>query len=156
MFYIDENDRPCASSSIDTIEKRLFQFDVDAEDYFLRYFVTWDKIQTDFYRIELNGAVFNIPSGMYILCGCDGGSQDWIMVDEIVGRPIEIILINNNYRSWSFCRPVVTDLYNGVCYTPMSKSPIPVTDASGKKVIIVSTVDQYHKLKDRDYDIFFV
>lgn len=156
MFYIDGNDRPCSSLSADVIEKRLFHFDVDKEDYFLRYFITWDKVQTDMYRLDLDGCIFSIPSGVYILCGCDGGSQDWILVDEIVGRPIEIILINNNYRSWSFCRPVVTDVHNDVYYAPMTKSPIPITDSSSKKVIIISSVDQYHKLKDRDYDIFFV
>lgn len=156
MYYINQNENPVSSLSADTIEDRIFIFDTEKEDYFLQMCFAWDKVTTVFYKIQLGEAIYNIPSGTFLLCGCDGGSQDWIDVEELVGRPIEVILINSNYRSWDFVQPKFLDMYHGCCYMPMTKSPIPVTDATGSKNIIISSVDQYRKLKDKDYDIFFV
>lgn len=156
MYYIDQNDKPRHRQSDDTIEQRLFYFDNDQEDYLLRYHINWNRLGTTFYKIALEGRTYDIPSGTYLLCGCDGGSQDWVTVDELIGKPIEVILINKNFRSWSLAFPKLVDHYEGSCYTPMTKSPIPVMDSTGERVIIISFVEQYHKLKDRDYDIFFV
>lgn len=156
MYFINQYEKPASSISADTPEGRIFIFDTEEEDYFLQMCIAWDKITTTFYKIRLGESIYNIPSGTFILCGCDGGSQDWIEVEELVGRPIEVILINNNYRSWDFVQPKFIDMYEGFCYFPMTKSPIPVTDAMGLKNIIVSSSDQYRKLKDKDYDIFFV
>lgn len=156
MYYIDQNEKPASSTSADTIEGRIFIFNIEEEDYFLQMCYAWDKVSTTFYKIKLGESVYNIPAGTFILCGCDGGSQDWIDVEELIGRPIEVILINNNYRSWDFVQPKFLDVYQGYCYIPMVKSPFPVTDATGSKNIIISSSDQYRKLKDKDYDIFFV
>ena len=156
MYFINQHEKPASSISADTPEGRIFIFDTEEEDYFLQMCIAWDKITTTFYKIQLGESIYNIPSGTFILCGCDGGSQDWIDVEELVWRPIEVILINHNYRSWDFVQPKFIDMYEGFCYFPMTKSPIPVTDAMGLKNIIVSSSDQYRKLKDKDYDIFFV
>lgn len=156
MNYIGSNDVPLSSKDIETIEKRIFIFDTEAEDYFLQMCISWDKVTTTFYRVKIGDSIYEIPSGTYLLCGCAGGSQDWIEIDELAGRPIEVILISKNFRSWDFVTPKFIAAREDSCYVPMVKNPIPVSDLDGGKHIIISAGDQYRKLKDRDYDIFFV
>ena len=41
MNYIGSNDVPLSSKDIETIEKRIFIFDTEAEDYFLQMCISW-------------------------------------------------------------------------------------------------------------------
>lgn len=157
MFFVNEFDKPVDSSNEKAISQKFFVFDLEQEDYLLRWSLCWDILSTTFFTIEVCGKYFKIPSGTYLLCGCEGGSQDWIVIDEIIGRPIDIFIMNKHFKGWTLAPMKIVDVEESSCYIPMGvKTPMPVMDSTGQKVIVVSQYDHYHKLKDKEFDIFFL
>lgn len=157
MFYVNEKDGPLDSRLASSLNHRYFVFDCDKEDYMLQWSLGWERVTTSAYTMNIGGKKFVIPSGMYILCGCEGGSQDWVLVDEIIDRPIDVFLIGKNFRGWSLSGAVTTEVNERSFFIPMNlKTPFPIIDPTGEKIVVVSQCDMYHKLKDRDYDIFFI
>lgn len=157
MNFISPETLPISASDPSCMERLSFEFSNEKEDYFAVWHNIWDYITTEAFTVSVGGKEFQIPSGTYVLCGCMGGSQDWIQIDELLGREIEVLVIGSNFKSWTMATPVLKKHDPVVSfYSPMTKMPIPIIDDTGESIIIISSVDQYHKLKDRDYDIFFV
>lgn len=156
MRYIDQNDNPVNGFEESCVERQLFVFDIEKEDYFLKHFFVWDMVHTEFFTVDIGGGIFKIPSGTYLLCGCVGGSQDWILIDEIIGRPIDVFVLGKGFRGWSLCPVVLQAHESSACYIPMAKHPLPISDVTGKKVVLTSQIDVYSKTKDMDFDAYFV
>lgn len=156
MNFIDGNMKAVCAKSDDTIEKKIFDFSLEEEDYFLNYHTTWDHIEGDFYDLELDGRIFSIPSGIYILCTCDEGNTDWIMVDELIGRDIDILVLTKSLRSWIPSKPKVRNFYRSANFYPMSRTPVPIINSTEERIIIVSSIDQHSKMKDKYFNIFLV
>lgn len=139
-----------------TVGRRVFDYSIKDEDYLLRHHISWEKVASD-YCISVNGYKFHIPSGMYIFCGCVSGNTDWIMIDELINREVEVFLLSLDFDSWALHQPEFQAFeMNEVVYLPSTKSPLPVADMTGSRAIIISSTDVYHKMKDKDFSAMFV
>lgn len=156
MNFLNGKMEPVSSKCDSCIESRVFDFSIEEEDYFLNYHATWDLIEGDSFTVEIGGGIFNIPSGLYLLCVCEDGNSDWIMIDEIIGRDIGIFTMPISMRSFSPKRMRVRDFHVDRSYFPLSRTPVPLTDGEGTVVILASTIDQHSKMKGKEFDIFVV
>lgn len=158
MFnYVGEDSKPLSTSDHEIVPKQVFQFDIEKEDYFLRRTCLWSTVTTTVFRVRIGKHIFDIPSGMFILCGCVQGSMDWLTIDEVIGRPIEVFVVDHNFAGWSLCGVVVEDQLTMTCHLPSRKAPIiPAMDDTGERVIITSQMDHFNKMKSLDFDAFFV
>jgi hypothetical protein len=135
----------------------VYDYDIKKSDYFLRHRAQWEVTKPE-YAIEVGGKRYHLPSGIYLFCGCEYGSTDWVLIDEIINRDIPVFQMDNDFQSWelhqvnlSQNQSVPTELY-----LPVTKSPLPVSDVSGTRCIIIAYHDMYHKLKDLDATALFV
>jgi hypothetical protein len=159
MNFIDEDMNPVSSKTAGCVDTQIFEFSIEDEDYMLRYQYTWDVIEGDFFNVRIGELSFDIPAGTYILCSCPDGNIDWIMIDELIGRDIQVLTISKNLRTWTLNDIALRDYRkDGKCYFPMSKdkAPIPVTSNDCGGIILVSSIDQHNKMKDKTFEIFFV
>ena len=142
-------------SSTEVFGKRIFEFDVNKEDYMLRYFSTWEETIGEFI-IDVGGYRYMIPSGVYIYCGCESGSTDWVMIDEMINRDISVFQMDTDFGSWDLSEIKLHSMTKQTIYLPSTKNPLPIADVSGTRTIVMAYHDMYHKLKDKDYGILFV
>jgi hypothetical protein len=157
MNYLGENDQPVSSLTDDCFTQRIFIFSLKEEDYFLNYFMGWEKVQTQMYVVKVDKYSFKIPSGMYIYTGCPSGNTDWILVDEIVGRQsIELFLMPPSFKSWELHPMKLVDVYNGEMNSPNTKNVIPIIDDLGERCLLVASKDIYHQWKHKDFSTPFV
>jgi len=157
MFYINAEDAAVDSFNESCVQEKIFVFNPEQEDYFLENFYFWDCVTTEVFDVEIANRMFTIPSGTYILCGCAGGSQDWILIDEMIARPIDVFVIGKGFRGFSLSDMVLKNHRTDSFYLPApSKNPIPITDSTASRIIITSQTDAYSRMKDKDYDIYYI
>lgn len=156
MFYMRELTPPLLSTRVDTMDQRLYEFDPKKEDYMLKQFVVWDHVDVDFFTLVTdNGVEFYLPSGYYVFAGSESGDVDWILTDELIDRDIEVFVINKEFNNWSLQNLSLTHVTDQEFYYPDTKNPVPMTDMTGDYTVIVSSIDQYHKLKNMPSNVFF-
>ena len=155
MYFIKE-DRNVSAFSEECIENKYFEFIPNKEDYILSYNVSWDEILTDVYQFVIGRETFMIPAGTYLFCGDEYGVTDWILSDEIIGRGIPVFTSNIDMNGWRSHVPQLVNTFPEKFYYPLTKNPIPVTNARGKMTLITSRVDQYHRLGQYDIASFFM
>jgi hypothetical protein len=155
MFYIRETNEVESAFNEDCVNHKYFEYKPDKDDYLLTYNVSWDEMLTDIYQFRVGMKNLFIPSGIYLFCGDEFGTSDWILSDEIIGRDIPIFTSNIDMTGWKSVIPKLVNTFPETFYYPLSKNPIPVADQTGTITIVTSRVDQYHKLSDRDFGSFF-
>ena len=139
----------------DVVGKRIYEFDVQKEDYILKPHLIWDEVIGE-YKISVGGYKYIVPSGVYLFCGDDNGSTDWILVDEIINRDIMVFQMNMDFGEHRV-EPIEFDgMCNVSLFMPKTNTPKPIADLSGKRTIVISNHDMYHKLKDLPYDALFI
>jgi hypothetical protein len=140
------------------INQRFYEFSLNSEDYFLSLKATWDFIKTEVYHFQVSPTfTVEIPSGFYVMVSDEYGSVDWILVDEIIGRPLQVAMLDTKFSAWS-----LRDLHHvdhieeeGIFF-PNTKNPIPITDENNSSCIIISKVDNWGRTKDLLIDTFTV
>lgn len=157
MNFLGEDDLPVSAYTEDLMTKRIFSFSVQQEDYFLNFFMNYEKITTEIYVFSLGKYSFHIPSGVFVYSGDAGGSIDWILSDELVGRKnVDIFVMPTTFRSWQLETPVLTNTFTTDFYYPATKDAVPIVSECGTKTILISSRDLYHQWKVKDYDVAFV
>tara|TARA_Y100000593_G_scaffold94592_1_gene194484 strand:+ start:3077 stop:3550 length:474 start_codon:yes stop_codon:yes gene_type:complete len=157
MYFLNEEMKAVSSKTVSCVDSQIFEFSIEDEDYMLGFQPTWDVIQGDFYSIRVGKINMDIPAGTYILCSCHDGNIDWIMIDELIGRDIMVLCISNSLRSWNLHPVELRDFHrNGECYFPMVRSPFPVTSEDCAGIVLVSSIDQHSKMKDKTFEVFFI
>lgn len=136
------------------VGSKYLEFKPEKNDYFLISTVAWDRVTTSIYQIDFGGALFYIPSGMFILISDETGETDWLMVDEIIGRDITVPIISNNLKRHRVYSPKLSGVFTGQYYWPMTKGIIPVTNEM--YTIILSNRCQYLKTKHMHIEDFLV
>lgn len=156
MNYLSADDTPIDATKKDNLDQRIFEFCLKKEDYFLNYFLNWERIIGDVYTLKIGGHTFTIGTGLYIFIGSEEAS-DWAVLDEIIGRDIQIFTTTPRLSTWSFETPHLMGINpKGEYYYPLSRNPIPVVSHDGEAVIMVSQTDQYRSNKDRDHLALFI
>lgn len=156
MFLINEENQPIDARQEDVMTKRFIEFCTIRDDYFLVTNLLWDVITTELYTFDIGGKKFEIPAGMYLLCGCASGSQDWIQTEAIIGRPIDVVVMCDQYKRWNLVTPEFVSSRVGTVYYPSTKQPVPLIDPTGKSILISSPIDLHQKMKDKPFDVFFI
>jgi hypothetical protein len=157
MNYLGTGDKIVDGTKSENLVERVFEFCTKKEDYFLNYFLNWDKIIGDVYQLKIGNHNFNVGSGFYVFIGCDDADGDWAIIDEIIGRDIQIFTLDPKISTWSFNTPTLKGVNeNTTYYYPMTRSPIPVVSNDGQAMIMVSSVDQYRSTKERDHLAMFI
>lgn len=142
----------------DIINQRFYEFSLKANDYFLHYNAIWDQMKTECYYIEISkNLTIGIPSGFYIMVSDEYGSVDWIQIDEIIGRPLQVACIDPKFSSWSLNDvQLVEHSESETFFFPNTKNIFPVTDDTGKSCVMISKVDNWSQTKDMVINEFTV
>lgn len=159
MLYLSpEGFSPLQGVERVSIYERIFEFDPGARDYVYKRFLLWDKITSDVFTLKTNitNTTIYVPSGFYVFVGSDEGASDWIMVDELIGRDIEVFCISSDFNDFVLETVSLTSVVETTFYYPMTKNPIPVTDLYNKKVFLCCSSDPYLRLKSIPVGEFFV
>lgn len=157
MFFLRETNPPLFAGEKSCMDHKIYEFDIKKEDYMLKQFVDWDYITTDVYTLVTeDNLAFYLPSGHYVYVGSEDGIVDWILSDELIDRDMEVFVIGKDFDKWKLAQLKLVSVYGMAYYYPVSKSPIPFTDMTGEWLIVNSSVDQYHKLKNHAPNIFFM
>lgn len=157
MFnYLTEEKHLIACDDRDILRTHFYEFSLEKDDYFLQRKVLWDSVVTNFYEFCFgDGTTISIPSNYYVLIADVYGEVDWICVDELINRPIEVLILNDSLSSWTLEVLEVTGMTKPKpFYWSATKNAVPVTNSNGKKVIILSTYDQYKATMDLDISSF--
>lgn len=155
MFqYLGEGSFPNSSNELCTTD-HFYYFNMDKHEYLYRAYSDWDITTTDMFEIQLDDRTFYIPSNYYVLIGGVHGEVDWICIDEAIGRPIDILVFDNEFRSWKLTKLNVTNVMSKCkFYWPFTKHSIPTVSTDGKSVVLLSTIDQHKNTRDHLVDIF--
>ena len=151
----DKTDTYDPRHSEEVFGKRIFEFDVSKDDYILKYISNWEETVGE-YIIEVGGLRYTIPSGVYIYCGCESGSTDWVLIDEMINRDISVFQMDIDFGSWELSRLELRGMTEQSLFLPSTKNPIPIADITGKKTIVMAYHDMYHKFKDKEFGVLFV
>lgn len=154
MRYLGHEETFDAASQ-DVIGERIFEYNIKHDDYLFTYHVGWDIVLAE-YVFDVGGYRYTLPSGIYIFSGCPSGAHDWIRVDEIIDRDIDIFQAPIDLNSWTIEKQKLMDVTTEKIYMPQTKNPLPVVDSSGKRCIFISYTDVYTRMKDRDFSSMFV
>lgn len=157
MFFLGAGDEPVNAYDPQSIGDYTIEFNMQQEDWMLKQHIIWDSIKSDVFHFRLGKWKFQIPSGVYLFTGCPSGSMDWIISDEIIGREIEIFIMPPSFTSWSLEIPVLESVQHDVkFFAPSTKNPTAMMDNAALRCVVTSVNDQYHKMKNKDYNTMFV
>lgn len=154
MFnFVGEKEQHSALEK-DTMNKSFFHFDMVAEDYFLRRTPMWDEVRTEAYLLQFENSQIWVPSNYYIMVADVYGQVDWICIDEAIGRPMDILILSEDFRSWKLKQLSVIDHDERSNFLwPSTKAAVPVCGHKNE-IILLSTYDQHKHTKDKYVDIF--
>jgi|AntDeeMinimDraft_6_1070357.scaffolds.fasta_scaffold00625_13 hypothetical protein len=153
MKYVGEKDAVVDSTDPVCIDQRIFEFSTIRKDFFLGYKGVWDILTGDVYRFELGGSVYAVPSGHHVVIGDEYGDIDFILIDEVFNRPIELIQLDYAMMNWVVHYPKLIGYEKDVeLYWPMTKNIIPIQDNG--RLILVTDRDLYTKFKNLQVEVF--
>lgn len=133
----------------------VLEYSPDKRDYFLNFRMMWNQVSGDVYHFNVSqGKSVSIPSGFYLLIGDVYGELDWILIDELIGRPIETALLSEDLNAWSLRILEFESVSQEQIYWPQTKNIIPMCRQGN--VILVSDKDQYNKTKNDIINILTV
>ena len=158
MRFLTETDKSPSIFDDTSMESRVFVFCPSREDYFLTYNASWrTEKNATVYRFSLGNRYFTIPSCVYVCVACQSGSIDWMLTDDLIGKNMSLLTMSRELKNWKFEELWFSGKENKTYHIPITKNPYPVVDDTrGDLVILVSSVDQYHKFKNFEYSVFFV
>lgn len=157
MNYLTADDKPISAYTEDLMHHSIFTFSVQQEDYFLNFFMNYERVSTEIYVFAIGKYTFHIPSGMFVYAGDAGGSIDWVLSDELVGRKsVDLFVMPPSFKAWQLETPSLTSTFTGEYYIPVTKDAIPIVSECGRKTILASARDLYHQWKTKEYDAAFV
>jgi hypothetical protein len=154
MFLANEELEKTPITDENCCSKFFYEFNMEKLDYFYVYKAIWDSFSTMNYHFDVGGANICIPSGMYVMISDEYGDIDWIPVDEIIGRDIDLLVINSKYSGWEVIRPRLFDSKSDTVFIPNTKGVIPVTDQKHSKFVLVCRTDQYKNTLGLTADAF--
>ena len=148
-FIDEENIEALEVTDDDVINKRFFEFSLKSNDYYLHFNAIWDQIKTECYFIKVNNKLtIGVPSGFYIMVSDEYGSIDWIQIDEILGRPLQVACVDPKFSSWSLNTVELVDHSESeVFFFPNTKNIFPVSDENKLSCILISKVDNWSRTK---------
>ena len=143
MYISSENSVKIPFSDENCCSQFFYEFSMEKLDYFYVLKPIWDSFATQNYYFLIAGAKICVPSGLYVMICDEYGDLDWIPVDEIIGRDISLLVINDKFNGWDHVKPELLEAKSDTVYIPSTKSVLPLTDSKNSKMILVCRTDQY-------------
>lgn len=156
MYYIGMMDVQIDAKQSECTAQQIYEFFLSKDDYHLSPNCFWNECTGPLYTFKIGKESFEVPSGVYVCVGCETGSIDWMLSDELIGRGMTSIQMDTGFKLSGFREIALVGMRHGTMFVPNTKNPFPVASEEGNCVIIVAMVDQYHKFKHQDYGVFFV
>lgn len=154
MDYISDNEDGRSWREKTTPGNWILEYALDKEDYFLNYRISWKEIETDIFRFIIGPQTIEIPSGFYVMICDEVGDIDWILVDEIISRPLQIGCLSRKQDAWKPMEPRLDWVDYGTIFWPQTKNVIPVYNNSCG--VVLSEKDSYRSTKDSSINMFLV
>lgn len=116
-------------------------------DYVLNRNYIWEDFRGDVFVFKMGNTVISIPSSMYIIIGDEMGVVDWIQVDELIDREIDVVVLDREFSGWRLEKLELIDHKTSQHYAlPRTSNALPITD-DGKNCIVMSKRDQQSTLE---------
>lgn len=140
--------------NLESTNSPVFTYSLEHSDYLCAQFLMWDRFDGDVYRFVLNDKfAFDIGAGLYIFAGCQSGAVDWLTVDEMLGRDINVFTMHPDVSKWDLLKQRLVDVKTSAWYLPQTKHPFPIVSNCGSRIIMASTIDQ-HRGSGANRDLF--
>jgi len=155
--FLTEEDKILSADEENSISEMYYEFNLELEDYFWNRRLEWDLIETKLYIFKLGSSqkIIGIPSGFYVMVGDVLGAVDWILVDEFVGRDLDVLIVKDGFNSWTLEKLELVDEEDGYeFYYPLTKNIIPVAPLNGSQCVLLSKSDRHKDTKDKTVDSF--
>lgn len=133
--------------SMDSVASDMLEFKPNELDFFLLRSFSWDDIYAMVYFLKIGNAVFQVPSGLYILLADEYGTVDCMVVDEIIGRDVDILILDKDITTHTNEPAVVLDAKMKRHFWPNSNNIIPIVSECKKAVLLLSRTDQWKTTK---------
>lgn len=156
MYLASENLEKIPFSDQRCCTQFFYEFNMEKLDYFYVYKPVWHSFSTMNYQFLVDGVEICIPSGMYVLISDEYGDIDWIVVDEIIGRNIEFLVLNGKMTEWQNIKPVLQNCEDIPVHVPSSKHVLPLTDKNSSRIILICRSDQFKNTIGLTADDFLV
>lgn len=153
MSFISGGNEPLDAFDPESINHQFFELKLSEMDYFLNFRINWDVISTPLFEMAIGGSLFYIPSDFHVMIADVYGNVDWIPVNEMIDREVEVAVFDPSFETWRLDHPRLTNkVTDKEFHWPMTKNVVPIL--SSNNVILLSQKDHYHKTKHYLIDSF--
>lgn len=152
-YFLDASGASQRIDNMNCVAKEMFEFKTDVKDFFLLRTFAWEEIVAMVYFIKIGNTIFQIPSGLYIVLCDEYGTVDSILVDEIIGRTVEILTLDKNLSTPDNDTCDILDAKMKKHFWPNSNNIIPIVSECGRRVVLLSRTDQWKTTREMNaYD----
>lgn len=152
-YFLGIGDEFNKLDNISCVAKEMFEFKTDSMDFFLLRTFAWEEIVSMLYCMRIGNAVFQIPSGLYIVLADEYGTVDSMLVDELIGRDVDVLVLDKGLSAPDNEPAHVVDASMKKHFWPNSNNIIPVLSECKRRVILLSRTDQWKTTKEMNaYD----
>lgn len=152
MFSFISNDK-LVPATVKSSGQYLFELDIEESDYMYHRRLCWDHFRGDVYKFDIGNTKIEIPSTFYIMITDEYGEIDWIPVDEIIDRDIDVVTVDKDFSAWRMERLVLIDQLVAQDYAfPQTKNAIPIS-TDGKRCVIIAKADKHTETGDKRIDM---
>lgn len=148
FFLAQDHNKAAKLDSTECIAKEMFEFKSDHMDFFLMRTFSWEEVVSMLYFVRIGNALFQIPSGLYIVLCDDYGTVDCMIFDEVIGRDVELLVLDRELSSPDNERVTIIDAKMKKHFWPNSNNIIPILSECKRKVILLSRTDQWKHTKN--------
>lgn len=149
MWLINENYKK-VDDTLSNEHKYFWIYDCEQRDFFLQTSIMWFSLKTDCYILSVGGKEVIVPFNFPIMIGDYDAGLDTIKAEEIVGRPFDVVVLDNtlDHTSLELLPVEVIGYKQSVDFLlPQSKHPFPVL-ISDSRAILIGQQDYYQKIKN--------
>ena len=133
----------------------VLEFSHEKRDYFLNLRIIWKEIEAEMFSFYVDGVEIHLPSGMFVMIGDSYGKIDWIMVDELVSRPADLVCITGEFEQWSVRESICMRSVGVKKFLwPITKNLIPMKSPRG--ILMLSEKDVYTKTSSLNANDFTI
>jgi hypothetical protein len=152
-YFLGTEDNHNRLDDISCVAKEMFEFKTDQSDFFLLRTFSWEEVYSMIYFLKIGNAMFQIPSGLYIVLADEYGTVDSMLVDEIIGRDVDALSFDKNLSTPDNDSITVIDARMKKHFWPNTNNIIPILSECKKRVVLLSRTDQWKTTKEMNaYD----
>lgn len=143
MRYITDVENSVSWTDKSVIGNWITEYSYEKNDYFMNYRIMWNEVSGDMYVYRIGKDIIEIPTTFNIMIGDVYGNVDWIPVEELMNRNLDIVVLDTEFRNVSIQNATYITTKKGSVYWPSTPNVIPMQ--VGDKVVVLTEKDVYAK-----------